>query len=100
MSKLDSEYYITYAFRPYAPGQYWKFEHDEVLVPECGEDAPQFIKKNLGSTGLAVTTDFKSFKRLGRITSPILDDRDVILFPEKIDERYVLITSSKTVCWQ
>ena len=60
--KLDSEYYITYAFRPYAPGQYWKFEHDEVLVPECGEDAPQFIKKNLGSTGLAVTTDFKSFK--------------------------------------
>ena len=93
--KLDSEYYITYAFRPYAPGQYWKFEHDEVLVPECGEDAPQFIKKNLGSTGLAVTTDFKSFKRLGRITSPILDDRDVILFPEKIDERYVLLHRPK-----
>ncbi len=82
--KYDTEYYITYAYRPYAPGQYWNFSHDEVLLPDCGSDAPMALRKNLGNTGLAVTTDFREFKRLGRLTSPVLDDRDVILFPEKV----------------
>ena len=83
--KFDGEYYITYAYRPVPPGQYWKFGHDEVLLPECGKYAPAAIAKNLGNTGLAVTTDFCHFRRLGRLTSPVLDDRDVILFPEKVN---------------
>lgn len=93
--KFDDEFYITYAYRPFPPGQYWKFEHDVVSVPKCGTDAPVAIKRNLGNTGLAVTTDFKEYRRLGRITSPILDDRDVILFPEKINGQYVLLHRPK-----
>lgn len=49
----------------------------------------------MGNTGLAVTTDFKSFRRLGRLTSPVLDDRDVIIFPEKINGQYVLMHRPK-----
>lgn len=93
--KLDNEYYITYAYRPVAPGQYWKFAHDEVRTPECGRCAPMALVQNLGHTGLAVTTDFKDFRRLGRLTSPVLDDRDVILFPEKINGKFVMLHRPK-----
>lgn len=93
--KFDSEYYVTYAYRPFPPGQYWKFAHDVVNVPDCGNDAPAAIAKNLGNTGLAVTTDFLNYRKLGRITSPVLDDRDVILFPEKINGQYVLMHRPK-----
>ena len=93
--KFDNEYYVTYAYRPFPPGQYWKFAHDVVKIPKVGADAPAAIAKNLGNTGLAVTTDFKNFRRLGRLTSPVLDDRDVIIFPEKINDQYVLMHRPK-----
>lgn len=93
--KFDTEYYITYAYRPYAPGQYWNFGHDEVLLPKCGKEMPLAVSQNLGNTGLAVTTDFKEFRRLGRITSPILDDRDVIFFPEKVKGKFVMLHRPK-----
>ena len=93
--KFDDDFYITYAYRPFPPGQYWKFAHDVVLAPECGPNAPEAIRKNLGNTALAVTKDFKRFRRLGRITSPVLDDRDVILFPEKVNGRYVMMHRPK-----
>ncbi|NDV93986.1 glycosidase [Dysgonomonas sp. 521] len=93
--KFDNEYYVTYAYRPFPPGQYWKFAHDVVKIPKVGADAPAAIAKNLGNTGLAVTTDFKNFRRLGRLTSPVLDDRDVIIFPEKINGQYVLMHRPK-----
>lgn len=93
--KYGKEFYITYAYRPYAPGQYWKFGHDEILLPECGEDAPLALRNSLGNTGLAMTTDFRKFRRLGRLTSPVLDDRDVILFPEKVQGKYVMLHRPK-----
>ncbi|MCR5004171.1 MAG: glycosidase [Bacteroidales bacterium] len=93
--KLGDEFFVTYAYRPCAPGRYWTFPHDVVLLPECGKDAPAAYARNLGNTGLAMTRDFRSFRRLGRITSPVLDDRDVILFPEKIGENYVLLHRPK-----
>lgn len=93
--KYGDEFYVTYAYRPYAPGQYWKFAHDEVLTPSCGADAPLAVQKNLGNTGLAVTRDFRTFRRLGRLTSPVLDDRDVILFPEKVNGQYVMLHRPK-----
>jgi len=93
--KFDNEFYVTYAYRPFPPGQYWKFAHDVVELPKVGKDAPAAIARNLGNTGLAVTRDFYQYRRLGRITSPILDDRDVILFPEKIQGKYVMMHRPK-----
>ncbi|MEI7830644.1 MAG: glycosidase [Prolixibacteraceae bacterium] len=93
--KFDDYYYVTYAFRPFAPGQYWKFAHDEVLTHDYGRNAPAFLQKNMANTGLALTKDFKSWIRLGRITQSNLDDRDVILFPEKVNDKFVMLHRPK-----
>ena len=42
-------------------------------------------------TALASTTDFIHFKRHGIITPKGADDRDVVLFPEKINGKYVML---------
>lgn len=93
--KLGQEFYVTYAYRPVAPGRYWEFAHDVVLVPECGPDAPTAYRKSMGNTGLAMTTDFHTFRRLGRLTESRLDDRDVMFFPEKIGGQYVMMHRPK-----
>ncbi|MGM9764209.1 MAG: glycosidase, partial [Candidatus Cryptobacteroides sp.] len=36
-----------------------------------------------------------TYRRLGRLTSPVLDDRDVILFPEKVGGKFVLLHRPK-----
>jgi predicted GH43/DUF377 family glycosyl hydrolase len=93
--KFDDLFYVTYAFRPFPPGQYWKFAHDQVLTQEYGSDAPVFLRENTANTALAITKDFKDWIRLGRITQSNLDDRDVILFPEKINGRYAMLHRPK-----
>jgi predicted GH43/DUF377 family glycosyl hydrolase len=93
--KLGDEFYVTYAFRPHYPGQYWKFEHDVILLPEVGPYAPKVLKDNIANSGLAVTKDFKNWRRLGRVTETNLDDRDVILFPEKVNGKYVMLHRPK-----
>ncbi|REG94801.1 glycoside hydrolase family 130 protein [Flavobacterium aquicola] len=93
--KFGNEYYVTYAYRPYPPGRYWTFAHDVINLPETGPDAPAVYKHNIANSGLAVTADFKSFRRLGRITTSNLDDRDVILFPEKINGKYAMLHRPK-----
>ncbi len=93
--KFDDYFYVTYAFRPFHPGQYWKFAHDEVLTWDHGKNAPCFLQKNMANTALAMTKDFKNWIRLGRITQSDIDDRDVILFPEKINGKYAMLHRPK-----
>jgi len=89
--KLDDAYFITYAYRPFPPGQYWKFAYGEVLTYDVPESAPVYLKKNNTNSGLLMSTDLKSFRNLGRITKSNLNDRNVILFPEKINGKYVML---------
>lgn len=93
--KFDDYYYVTYAFRPFAPGQYWKFAHDVVLTKDHGANAPLFIRNNIANSALAITKDFKEWIKLGRITQSNLDDRDVILFPEKVNGKYAMLHRPK-----
>jgi len=93
--KFGDSFYVTYAYRPYPPGRYWNFEHDEVQIPKVDEYAPAVFKRNIANTGLATTKDFKTWRRLGRITQSNLDDRDAILFPEKIGDKYALLHRPK-----
>ena len=93
--KFGDEFYVTYAYRPHFPGQYWKFAHDVILLPESNEFSPEVIKKNIANSGLAVTKDFKNWRRLGRVTDTNLDDRDVILFPEKINGKFAMLHRPK-----
>lgn len=93
--KFGENFYVTYAYRPFPPGRYWTFAHDEVLLPDADAYMPLAIRNNLGNTALATTKDFRSWRRLGRLTSPCLDDRDVILFPEKVGNLYVMMHRPK-----
>lgn len=102
--KIGDLYYLTYAARCYAPGQYWLEPWVEgVSKPPMyldktdvhGEELPKMAKNNITVTYLAVTKDFVNYKKLGRLTEPSVDDRDVLLFPEKINGKYVIITRPK-----
>lgn len=93
--KFDDYYYVTYAYRPKAPGRYWEFGHDEVKTENYGSNAPYFLNNNMANTGLAITKDFVNWKRLGRITNSKLDDRDVIIFPEKVNGKFAMLHRPK-----
>jgi len=54
----------------------------------------QPVKKGGGiplATALASTKDFKKFKRHGVITPKLSNNKDVVLFPEKIDGAYAML---------
>lgn len=91
--KIGDTYFVTYAARPFPPGQYWLDPAKKMLNPPVFENPwiPYAIKNNSTSTGLAITKDFKTFIRAGRMNSALEDDRDVIIFPEKINGKYVLL---------
>lgn len=93
--KFEDTFFITYAFRPFPPGQYWKFGPDEVKIYNVSKNAPQCLRENITNSGLLMTKDLRSFKRLGRITKSNLDDRDVILFPEKVNGKFVMLHRPK-----
>jgi predicted GH43/DUF377 family glycosyl hydrolase len=90
--KMGSWYYVTYACRHYPFGQFW-IPKDKQLYrrPECPAEFPCYLRINATLTGLAMTQDFKTWIRVGWLTDPLLDDRDVILFPEKVGGKYVMI---------
>src|SRR5208337_2751628 len=60
-------------------------------MPPCPPEFPRYLRTNATLTGLAMTRDFKSWIRAGWLTDPLLDDRDAILFPEKVRGKFVLI---------
>lgn len=93
--KFGKYFYITYAYRPHYPGKYWTFPHDVILLPDSDLFTPSVYRKNIANTGLLMTKDFKKWKRLGRLTKPNYDDRDVILFPEKINGKFALLHRPK-----
>lgn len=88
--KLDGHFYITYAYRAHKPRQYWLQENNAAYSPN-DSTLPPLFGHNLTASGLLVSDDLRTFSRLGRITRPDVDDRDVILFPEKIDGKYVML---------
>jgi len=48
-------------------------------------------EKGIARTALASTKDFLDYDKVGIITPHDVDDKDVVLFPEKIDGKYVMI---------
>src|SRR5262249_9179281 len=96
--KVDGRYYMTYAFRPYA----WSSHPTGVGVPESHEsEFPGVVRApiepskpgssnvqgarpdNMTRSGIAVSEDRIHWRHHSWPTPPDLDDRDVILFPEK-----------------
>lgn len=69
ITKIDGTFYITYVALSKAANM--------------GGGPPR--------TALATTTDFINFERHGIITPEGADDRDTVLFPEKINGKYVML---------
>lgn len=89
--KFGEYYFITYASVPCPPGKYWEMGAGERCLPEVPEEAPYILRKNLTRTGLAITKDFKTIYKPGYLTDATVDDRDVIIFPEKVNGKFVTL---------
>ena len=89
--KIEDTYYMTYAFRPYA----WNSYPTGLGVPESSEaEFPGFTggsAENQTRSGIAVSKDRVHWAHLAWATPKEIDDRDVILFPDKIGGRYWLL---------
>lgn len=90
MVKFGDYYFITYAAISYAPGRYWEGGGQRRL-PDVPAESPFILRENETRTGLAITKDFQTFYRPGYITDPMVDDRDVIIFPEKVNGKFVTL---------
>ncbi|NLH74229.1 MAG: glycosidase [Verrucomicrobia bacterium] len=90
--KMGDWFYVTYACRHFPFGQFWRPEvRQHYITPDCPPEFPRYLRVNATLTGLAMTRDFKSWIRAGWITDPLLDDRDAVLFPERVGGRFALI---------
>ncbi|NQU40522.1 MAG: glycosidase [Lentisphaerae bacterium] len=90
--QFGDTYFVTYATRAYRPGAYYRgtipLNH---YTPDFPPEAPRAIRENLTRSALAATRDFKSWHRFGPITPAAQDDRDVLLFPERVDRLFVML---------
>lgn len=89
--KFGDTWFMTYAARMFSPGAYWKKLPLNSQTPPFPEEAPVCVRHNLTRSGLAATKDFKTWYRFGAITSALIDDRDVILFPESLDGEFAML---------
>lgn len=92
--KIGDWYYITSATRPFPPGKYWENEnHHADKNSHFPDEFPIAMRENYTSTHLFLTQDLasKDWLRAGRLTNPKLDDRDVVIFPEKINDKWFTI---------
>ena len=94
--KMGDYFYLTYASRPFPPGQYWREDKEYFgFQPEYG---PKVLIYNNTLTHLAISKDLKKWKKLGPITDPHYDDRDVVIFPEKINGKFYMLSRAMERC--
>ena len=74
------------------PEELWGIEDPRIVyLEESGESAVAYTAFSEGGplVALALTRDFRSFKRLGAVMPP--EDKDASLFPRRFDGRWVMI---------
>jgi predicted GH43/DUF377 family glycosyl hydrolase len=89
--KIGDFYYVTYAVRAQPPGQYWLGDDAPWKRDPLSPEAPIALRENYTVTGLAMTRDFKTWFRAGPLTDRSVDDRDVMIFPETINDQWYMI---------
>jgi predicted GH43/DUF377 family glycosyl hydrolase len=104
--RIDDTFYMTFAYRPYA----WSSHPTAVGVPESHETDFPGVKRaafdpgkagsanvqagrpdNMTRSGLATSRDLRHWTFHSWITAADIDDRDVILFPQRVNGRYVIL---------
>lgn len=84
--KIEGTYFMTYAARAHPPMAHWN-GRKRTNLPST---APTWTE-NWTRSGIASSKDLRHWTRLGPCTSDQVDNRDVILFPEKINGQYVMM---------
>lgn len=88
---LDGRFLMTYAFRPFT----WSIHPTAVGIPEGFETRfPGFngdTTANQTRSGITASADGLHWEHLAWVSPPEVDDRDVILFPERIQGKYVCL---------
>ena len=89
--KIDGKYYMNYAFQPYGFNCYPTGDglpvYDVSEYPKWKEEVYPMITRS----GIAVSEDGINFEQLCYTSPKEIDDRDHILFPEKINNKFVLL---------
>lgn len=94
--RMGGWYYLTYASRTFAPGQYWRDDKEYFgFQPEYG---PTFLINNNSITHLAISKDLVNWKKLGRISDSRYDDRDVLIFPDTVNGKFVRLSRAMEWC--
>jgi len=86
--KMGEEFLITYAALPRPPREYGDFVE---TIRKLREDPLHPRIHVFSHTGLLCSPDLRNFERIAMITPPDVDDRDGVLFPEKVGGRYLLL---------
>jgi beta-1,2-mannobiose phosphorylase / 1,2-beta-oligomannan phosphorylase len=86
ITELDGTYYIAYAARS---DKYSRMTNG--TGRQVHPNSNPTWTRNFRRVGLASTKDWKSFERLGPITSEHLSDANVAIFPEKINGKYAMV---------
>lgn len=89
--KIDDDYLMTFAFRPFS----YDTNTTGVGVPKSFQHKyPGFsgeTKDNQSRSGILRSKDMKTWEFVGWVTQGEIDDRNNILFPEKINGKYALL---------
>jgi len=78
VSKVGDKFYITYVAL-------------STRIREGGKPTYEIIHDLNSQTALVTTKDFLTYERHGIITPKNSDNRDVVIFPEKIDGKFVIL---------
>jgi len=78
IAKIDDTFYITYVAL-------------SVRIREGGKPTYEIIHNLNSQTALVTTKDFVKFERHGIITPKNSDNRDVVIFPEKIGGKFIIL---------
>ncbi len=78
VTKVDDTFYITYVAL-------------EQRIKEGGKPTYDIIHNLNSQTALVTTKDFVKFERHGIITPKNSDNRDVVIFPEKINGKFAIL---------
>jgi predicted GH43/DUF377 family glycosyl hydrolase len=89
--KIDGVFYLTYALRPssygYSPTGTGKPEEIRYSYPGIHGQPESFMTRS----GIMTSGDLINWKQVGYTTPFEINDRDNILFPEKIDGKFALL---------
>jgi predicted GH43/DUF377 family glycosyl hydrolase len=91
--KFGNVFFVTYAARlfsrgPLVPGG---TPTDALLPVRLPSEAPHAARENAVRTGMAITEDFKTWKRLGPITQANARNGHAMILPEQIDGEFVML---------